>query len=173
MTSKTTFELAVDFTLRKDIEGGYTVDTGGPTNRGITLTTLREADRLGIVDGDFNKDGTIDEKDIRLLPEAVAVLIYKSLYWNPFDFDTSPIDPRLAICVFDTAVNCGVARADDWLTAVERVGAGYSYYLNLRIAHYLGLIKRNPTKYGKYKMGWLRRVNELKKYVSDPDVVTS
>jgi lysozyme family protein len=77
--SKTTFEIAVDFTLRKDIEGGFTIDTGGPTNRGITLTTLKDADRRGIVDADFNKDGKVDIEDIKLLPEPIAILIYKAL----------------------------------------------------------------------------------------------
>lgn len=167
---KTTFEIAVDFTLRKDIEGGYTVDSGGPTNRGITLRTLQEADRRGIVDGDFNKDGKVDAEDIKLLDEPSAILIYKALYWDSLDLDVVQ-DKKLAVCAFDTAVNCGVSRADRWLTKCELERKTYVYFLNFRVMYYLEVIKRNPEKYGRYKNGWLRRVNELKKYVDDPEVI--
>jgi lysozyme family protein len=112
----------------------------------------------------------VDIEDIKLLPEPIAILIYKALYWESLDLDVVQ-DKKLAICAFDTGVNCGVSRTDRWLSNTETAGKGHVYFLNFRVMHYLDIIKRNPEKYAKYKNGWLRRVNELKKYVDDPEVI--
>jgi lysozyme family protein len=159
------FEKAIAFTLRDDIEGGYTVDTGGPTNRGITLTTLKEANADGVIVGDFNKDGKIDEEDVKVLPLDVAIAIYKDRYWNALSLDAID-DAGLAIAAFDTAVNCGVGRTGRWLFDTKEKQRDEYYLLNFRVIHYMNLVTKKPDVYGKYKNGWLRRVNDLKKYIA-------
>ncbi len=159
------FEKAIQFTLRDDIEGGYVVDTGGPTNRGVTLMTLREASDDGVIIGDINKDGKIDENDIKMLPVDVAIDIYKAKYWNSLGLNAVS-DAGLAIAAFDTGVNCGVSRTSRWLYDTVQKEKDEYYLLNFRVIHYMNLVNKNPRKYGKYKNGWLNRVNELKKYIS-------
>jgi lysozyme family protein len=159
----TTFEKALSFTLRKDIEGGYVVDSGGPTNRGITLAALLEANADGVIEGDFNGDGKIDAKDVQMLPLDAATAIYKQKYWNPLTLNG--VDEKLAICAFDSAVNCGVSRAKRWFYDTVEKDRNYYFLLNFRMIHYLTLCNKNPDKYLKYKNGWLRRLNDLKKYV--------
>lgn len=59
-------------------EGGYVndpVDRGGSTNMGVTLNTWK------LVGYDKNKDGKIDDKDIRLLSKEDFNLVLKK-YWD-------------------------------------------------------------------------------------------
>lgn len=110
------FPFAVEHTFRK--EGGFTGrhglpgDTGGPTNMGVTEATLRHALRLdqnrdGWADGDFNRDGVIDWKDVELLPREVARdRIYRPIYWDRPGFGKIR-SRRIATKVFDLGVHAG------------------------------------------------------------------
>ncbi len=151
------FDHAMRFVFEK--EGKFSNDKddpGGATNYGITLNTLRDA---GV---DVDGDGDIDVEDIKKLTPADAFAIYKEKYWDALDNDN--LDWPLAIVAFDTAVNCGVNRTKRWLKMTQDKGEGPMYLLNLRTIHYLNIIQKNPVL-GKYKKGWLARVNDLKKYV--------
>lgn len=148
------FLRAVEHTFGK--EGGFTGehglpgDSGGPTNMGVTLATLRQvlgldADGDGFADGDFDRDGDIDWKDVRDLPRAVAAeRIYRPRYWDAPGFGriqsqliaTKAFDlgvhagSRVAVAVLQRAVNevrrgVGVLRIDGvlgplTLQAIER-----------------------------------------------------
>lgn len=126
---RASFDLAVEHTFGK--EGGFTGkdglphDSGGPTNMGVTLGTLRailrvDEDGDGWADGDFNSDGVIDWKDVALLPREVAKeRIYRPRYWDGPGFGairsqavaTKAFDlgvhagPRAAVAVLQRAVN--------------------------------------------------------------------
>lgn len=69
------------------------------------------------------------------------------------------------MCAFDTIVNCGPRGyqkiVQDWMRDGDQTINGF---LNARIAYYMGLIAKNP-KLGKFKKGWLNRVNDLKKFI--------
>ena len=87
-------------------EGGFVnnpKDPGGPTNRGVTLGTLRS---LHI---DVDGDGDTDIDDVRNLTEEEAIHVYKTFYWTPIHCDFVPrgVDYFLS----DTAVNSGNDRA--------------------------------------------------------------
>ncbi|CAM2143865.1 conserved protein of unknown function [Pararobbsia alpina] len=80
------------------IEGGYTDDpndAGGETNFGITIAVARAFGYTG---------------DMRAMPRATAVEIYRARYWTQPRFgQVSTIDPELAAMLFDIGVNMGTA----------------------------------------------------------------
>lgn len=83
-------------------EGGYVnhpADPGGPTNRGVTLATLR---RLQI---DLNGDGRSDISDLRALTLEQAADIFLRDYYHRPRIDALP--EALQATVFDMQVNAG------------------------------------------------------------------
>lgn len=123
------FDKAMEHTFGR--EGGFTGqhglehDSGGPTNLGVTLATLKQVLRLdvdgdGFLDGDITKDGVIDWKDVAALPRDVARdRIYKPWYWDApglggirsqtlatkaFDLGVNA-GPRVAVALLQRAVN--------------------------------------------------------------------
>ena len=92
-----TFEKAIAFVLNE--EGGYSndpLDPGGETNYGISKRAHPQVDI---------KNLTLEE----------AESIYKYLYWDACRCESLP--PRLALVVFDSAVNQGVRTAIKMLQA--------------------------------------------------------
>lgn len=108
MQSLTSFERAVAHTL--GIEGGYSdhlSDRGGATNWGITEAVARENGYVG---------------DMRALPKARALDIYRTLYWERIGLDwVAAVDADVALEVFDTGVNMGVGVAVRFLQRVLNV----------------------------------------------------
>jgi lysozyme family protein len=101
-----------------DREGGYVnhpADRGGPTCFGITEAVARAHGYMG---------------DMRNLPRAEAVEIYRRLYWlRPRYDDVARLAPRVAAELFDTGANMGPAVAATFLqralTALNRGGKDY------------------------------------------------
>lgn len=98
------FEQAIAFTLRW--EGGISSDPddfgnagGNVTNLGITQPTLDEYCYLK----------GLPLKSTEELTRNEAINIYRTLYWSRAGCSDMP--PRVAIAVFDWAVNCGVGGA--------------------------------------------------------------
>jgi len=92
-------EIAEEIVTR---EGGFVNDpddSGGATNHGVTIHTLR---RLGI---DVNRDTRIDEADIKALTRAQAVEIYVEHYFTRPGLRALP--QVLHATVFDMYVNAG------------------------------------------------------------------
>lgn len=104
---KTPYELAADFTLAPDIEGGQYDGKGSwdpnPTNVGITYKTLIDAHY------DVDGDGDVDLADLWALTPDKARVIYEPRYWTSAHCHELPVS--VAIAHFDTAVNTGVGRA--------------------------------------------------------------
>lgn len=99
-----------------DREGGYVEhkdDRGGPTNFGITATTLGLWRHLG-------RPATRDE--IRKLQEPEARAIYYKRYVMDPQFDRLAYEPLVAQMT-DFGVNSGPARAIRWLQRVLGVPA--------------------------------------------------
>lgn len=103
------FDIAIKTILRN--EGGYVNhrnDPGGATNWGISLRFLRDNKEYNL--GDVDKDGDLDEKDIRDLSVMSARSIYSNYFWKPFSYNR--INSTLvATKIFDMAVNMGPTQA--------------------------------------------------------------
>lgn len=83
-------------------EGGFSndpADPGGPTNHGVTLTTLR---RLGY---DLTGDGRTDLADVKALTPDKAVAIYTEHYFRRPRLSELP--EALQPSIFDMYVNAG------------------------------------------------------------------
>ncbi len=100
------FARAVDIVLHH--EGGFADkkgDRGGPTHFGISLRFLEI-----LPDGDINKDGLIDYRDIESLTRDQAIDFYWREFWNKYQYSKFN-DWYLATKVFDLAVNMGPNQA--------------------------------------------------------------
>jgi len=83
-------------------EGGFVndpSDPGGATNFGVTIGTMR---RLGL---DLNRDGLVDEADVRLVDADLAEQIFIDHYFKGPQIDLLP--GPLQAPVFDMYVNAG------------------------------------------------------------------
>ena len=173
--TQTLFEKALDFVL--DAEGGYTVDSGGPTNLGVTKTTYDEYNRL---------KGKA-KKSVESITRSEAVDVYKTLYWDKIKSDRF-VSP-LAVTMFDTAVNYGVGGAVKFMQRVLGISADGVWGSKTEAAYVakekslntkdtaLRIIKLRydgrPTLGGRYNPngsdnlnGWRNRDNNLKVFVS-------
>ena len=103
------FDRAVDFVLAH--EGGYVnspADPGGETNYGISARAYP-----GV--------------DIKALTLSKARDIYQQDYWIPLG--GYELSDQLAMTLFDSAVNCGLSRAVQWLQcALNRITSN-NYHL--------------------------------------------
>ena len=97
-------------------EAGYVnnpKDPGGPTNRGITQATLSAW-----------RGHPVTKADVRALPEAEAVAIYRAEYWDRVHGDALP--GGLDYAVVDFGVNSGVGRANRYLQQVLKARSLYA-----------------------------------------------
>jgi lysozyme family protein len=143
------FNLALTFTLRW--EGGYVndpVDPGGETKYGISKRAHPNV-------------------DIKNLTKEQAGEIYRKDYWDTLSCDN--MTKSVAICAFDSAVNCGVGRTKKWLVDlnvkdVAEEKRASRLLLQKRLAYYASLVVARPP-FKKYINGWNNRVNDLSKYI--------
>lgn len=91
-------------------EGGYVVDSGGPTKFGITATTLGAWRQLG-------RAATIPEVKALTVDEAAKIL--DTQYARPLLYDQLPAG--LDYCLFDYSVNSGPSQAVKTLQRVLKV----------------------------------------------------
>lgn len=104
---KQNFAEVLAFTLQ--YEGGFVDDPrdpGGATNMGVTLATLSQYLGHGA-----------SVMDVRRMTRDTAAEIYRLRYWNAIGADALP--SGVDCLAFDIAVNSGVGRAKQWLTAVS------------------------------------------------------
>ena len=131
------FDDAFRFILRH--EGGYSnypEDPGGETKFGISKRAYPNL-------------------DISSLKLHEAKEIYRRDYWNASGADELPFP--LNVAHFDTAVNCGIAKANQFRAVCQ---GRADFYLTLRREFYRGL-----SSFGTFGTGWMRRVDELEKVV--------
>ncbi len=153
-------------------EGGYTEDSGGPTNYGV---------RQDMYDA-YAKQNKVPSKNVKELKYGEVKDFYKKNYWETPKINLLPRE--IASSVFDYGVNAGQgkaimavqnivgAKADGVIGPktikavnkfVEANGAEAlkKQVLDDRVNHYNQLVTSNPQKYGKYFKGWLNRVNQI------------
>ena len=140
----TNFLKAIEIVLA--FEGGETVtenpnDPGGLTKWGISQ---RSHPNL----------------DIRHLSRATALEIYYNEYWSKVNAELLPYN--VALCAFDTSVNCGVSFALGCLKITKELPDNERSLkiLELRQQHYNALVKKN-LKLLVFINGWTARVFSL------------
>lgn len=135
------FNRALEFVLRW--EGGYVNDKddpGGETKFGISKRAYPEV-------------------NIKELTREQAGEIYRRDYYDVFGCNDRPYS--IALTLFDTAVNCGIARTAVWLDGSKDA----EDVIKQRESHYHTLVKKKPLM-GKYLKGWLNRLSALRKEIS-------
>jgi lysozyme family protein len=170
-----------------DHEGGFVNDVsdpGGATNKGVSLRWLRSVGDLdgdGFLDGDLNRDGYVDIKDIRMITEEMAGRFYFEHWWEKRRYDLLP--KPVGEKVFDMAVNMGSKQAEKLLQRaantllpahqrLEEDGVAgpdtrrlvatldpralTNAMCDAQAAFYLSLIRQRPA-FNKYRGGWLSR----------------
>lgn len=144
------FEKALKFVLKW--EGGYVNnpnDKGGATNKGITQYTYNS----------WLKSQKLQPRDVKNILDDEVRQIYFNNYWKRTGCDK--MSAKFAVLAFDTAVNMGLARVNQFMKA-----AAWKYpekFIAAREAKY-----REFASYGNQKIflkGWLNRLNDLKKLV--------
>lgn len=103
-----TFKQALKFVLKW--EGGYVNnpnDKGGATNKGITQNTYNS----------WLKSQGKASKDVRNITDSEVEQIYYKNYWLAAGCDKMSKD--FALLAFDTAVNMGVSRVQEFLKAAQ------------------------------------------------------
>lgn len=144
------FKTALKFVLKW--EGGYSNnpnDLGGATNKGITQNTYNA----------WLKSKNKPTKDVRSITDAEVEEIYYKNYWLAAGCDK--MSKKFAILAFDTAVNMGVGRVQEFMRAAQ--WSSTDKFILAREQKY-----REIAKYGNQKIflqGWLNRLFDLKKFI--------
>lgn len=147
------FEKMLKFILK--YEGGYVNDKndlGGETNKGITHSTYNA----------YRKNKKLPLRSVKLIEDCEVTEIYHDSYYK----SSGAINiksKKLAMIVFDTAVNMGVSRAKTFLT---QSNWNIEKYLMLRKLKYEEFARVNPTQ-KRFLQGWLNRIAALRKYCDE------
>ena len=161
------FQKALEYVLKN--EGGYVdrpLDRGGPTNFGITLTSLSTYMRA-----------KASVEQLQFLTKEYVEAVYFSLYWNPYHFDMIQ-DDTLATIMFDQAVNRGPVTVIRQIQkclglpvdgvmgpmTINNIHASNTKELALRFYFesqnsYVRICQKNPSQL-EFLAGWLKRTHE-------------
>lgn len=145
-----TFKQALKFVLKW--EGGYVNnpnDKGGATNKGITQNTYNS----------WLKSQGKASKDVRNITDNEAEQIYYKNYWLAAGCDKMSKD--FALLAFDTAVNMGVSRVQEFLKAAQ-----WKYpdkFILARAEKYNEFA--NVASQRGFLHGWLNRLFDLKEEI--------
>lgn len=146
-----TWPIALKHVLK--FECGYVnhpQDPGGVTNFGVTQKTY---------DGWLMLQGK-PASDVKGITKEDVESIYFAEYWLAAGCDSLPTG--FDVCVFDSAVNCGVRKARAWVKAVETTLTPLSTeqkirtYIQTRRDYY-----RSRPHFATFGKGWFNRCNAL------------
>ena len=157
------------------------------------IDTAAQRRAVGYVDDPLDRGGETKfgvaknanpDLDITNLTWEGAEAVYYDRYWVPGICDR--FDPRVAVLHFDCCVNHGVGRAKKFLqraVGVDDDGVIGKLSLaaiqavdpielcnkvcDIREQFYRDIVARNPSQ-SRFLNGWLRRVNEMRAYTTDP-----
>lgn len=193
------FEFAVGHAMIYEVGSHWNVDTPGVREGLIATREQRRnvgyvndpVDRGGETKFGVAQRANPDI-DITGLDWEAAKRIYFRRYWLVANCDDIALmSPRLAVLHFDGAVNHGVGRANRFLQRATRaaedgdVGPATLRALRMAIdskgdialchsicdfreAFYEAIIARDPSQ-ARFRNGWLRRINEMRQYTTDPN----
>jgi len=135
-------------------EGGYVNnpnDNGHATNKGITQHTYDV----------YRKKKKLPSKSVKYITQGEVNEIYFQNYWKACKCDT--MSPAMAIVVFDTAVNMGTGKPQEYFKEL-----GYNctveQFISRREKSYHNFVAHDKTQQVFLK-GWLNRLNDLKIFI--------
>ena len=144
------FKKALNFVLKW--EGGYVNnphDKGGATNCGITQYTYTN----------WLKSFGLSFKDVKTITKDEVEQIYYKNYW--LKAGCEKMSPKFAVLAFDTAVNMGLARVNQFLKASQ--WKDIDKFIQSRKKKY-----EEFAKYGNQRIflkGWLNRLKDLENFI--------
>ena len=148
------FNQALHFVLNQ--EGGFVNDPddkGGATNKGITQGTYDA----------YRKAHKKPLQTVKNIADAEVSDIYYNNYWLKAGCDK--MTPIFAVISFDTAVNMGIGRVQEFMKAAEYKNT--DKFLLARIGKYVEFAQSGNQK--KFLLGWLNRVFKLIDFVGTID----
>jgi lysozyme family protein len=187
--NKSSYQEAVYHILKE--EGGLENDRndkGGITNYGISINFLKALVRKNpslISEFDLHHNKQIDAYDIVHMNKNEAAYIYKTQWWNKYDYGAITYQP-LADKILDISVNMGPSHASLLLVkackevnnmkfnfeTTSKLNIQMINYINylpeedkkeiikklkeLCLQHYYETVKKNPSQ-RKFLRGWIRR----------------
>jgi len=162
-------QLATKLFLSEGLFVNDPIDRGGPTNRGITLSTWRK------VGYDKDGDSDIDIDDIRLLTPDDALMVLKKFYWDRWRADEIN-NQKVANILVDwlwcsgkwgilipqriLGVPVDGIVGPVTIQAVNRANP-YRFLIqiyNTRVTFILDIINRDPSQ-KRFEKGWFNRLN--------------
>lgn len=161
----TDFQKSLEFTLRW--EGGASsnpLDTAASQRLPGELIHTAQ----GITQQVYNHYRTLARlpwRGVRFMLPAERDAIYRNTYWIPANCEAMPFE--LAVCVFDLAVNSGVARARECVKAMNARGFDVTalrapeFVIDWRSNWFNAILKSNPSQ-TVFKRGWFNRLKALK-----------
>lgn len=186
------FEQAIDHAMKYEVGGFWNVNHAAVAQGRIDTPANRKAvgyvndplDRGGETKFGVAKNANMD-LNITGLTWSQAKAVYFARYWVAGKCDQLP--SRLAVLHFDGCVNHGVIRANKFLQTALGVTADgiigpvtiakakaanemeiLGSICNQREQFYRSIVKSNPPQ-AKYLTGWLRRISEMRAFVTGKD----
>jgi lysozyme family protein len=186
------YEAALDHAMLYEVGGFWNLETPGVREGLIKTAAQRRAvgyvndplDRGGETKYGVAKNANMDLNITELDWDATKRVYFKR-YWLAGDCQHLP--SRLAVLHFDGCVNHGVGRAAKFLQrAVNATADGDIGPATLRAvasknemetcasicdqreAFYRTIVRNNPSQ-GRFLNGWLRRINEMRAFVLNPE----
>jgi len=141
-------EAAISKTLT--YEGGFCNDPrdpGGATNWGITIIDARKH---------WKPDATV--ADVKSLPKAVAIEIYRQKYWAVLDCDSRPSGPDFVD--FDYGVNSGTGRVTKLRAVLDPQKLAPIAYVKAACSARSSFLHALQT-YATFGVGWSKRVADV------------
>jgi len=192
----TTFEAAVNHAMLYEVGGHWNLATPG-VKEGL-IETKEQRRNVGYVNDPLDRGGETKygvaknantDLDITALDWEAAKRVYYRRYWLSSHCDElTLIAPRIAVLHFDGAVNHGVGRAAKFLqqavkaepvdgdigpatlAAVKAMDpiAVCNAICDIREAYYRAIVANKPEQ-ARFLNGWLRRINEMRAFTTNPD----
>lgn len=146
------FKKALKFVLKW--EGGYANnpnDKGGATNKGITQSTYNN----------WRTAKKLPARNVQYITDAEVEQIYYQNYWIKAGCDK--MSSKFAILAFDTAVNMGVSRVQEFLKAAN--WKDENLFILARAKKYNEFAKVSSQR--GFLHGWLNRLFDLQTFISN------